>query len=111
MDKRLVDNITISISTILIILGAESYAKEFFVKYAFPMLIVGVVVLIFGPMIIKDFHNKTLKKILASSVGIFLLILGSDYWLESQVRNFGWVYILAGLIIYNYAGKTRKPNG
>ena len=79
-DKQLLDNITVSISTILLLLGMENYFKEYLFDYAIWMVVFGLVILILGRKIIKDIDTSWAKKILATSVGLVLLITGLDYF-------------------------------
>jgi len=111
MEGRTFDNLTISISTILLILGLENYIQQTLYSFSVPLVLIGVAILLFGPKIVKDFNNAKFKKIFTNSVGLMCIIIGLDYFLESNIGNFGWVYIIVALVIFNYHGNVNKLVG
>ena len=103
MDKRaLIDNITVSLSTILLLLGMEQYFKQYLYEFALPMIMIGLLILLLGRRIVKDIDVSFSKRIITNSVGLMLLITGLDYFLEQQIHNYGWAYIVIALVIYHY---------
>lgn len=111
MDRYLVDSITVSISTILLLLGIENYFKEFLYGYALWLVAFGMLILIFGRFVMKDFQSSIAKKLLANSVGVMLLITGLDYWLETHMASYGLLYIIIGIVLFNYHGYLSKTLG
>lgn len=89
----------------MLLLGVEKYAKSFLYEYSLLMVLSGVLILLFGRFILKDFDNSILKQILANSVGLTLLIVGIDYFLEQYMAKYGFAYLIFALILFQYRDK------
>lgn len=107
-DKKLIDSITVSISTILLVLGIENFFQQWLYKYSIYMIVTGILILFLGRILIKDFQVSFLKKILTNSVGLMLLITGVDYFLEQYVAQYGILYLIVAGLLYQYYDKVSE---
>jgi len=100
----------ISIATIMMTKGIESFIGDYLKAFAIPLIMVGTIILIFGPIILKDFHVNLAKRLISNSLAFLLLLTGLDYFLAQHMGKFGVGYIMLALIILNYSGKQQSQS-
>ena len=105
VSKKEVDDVTVSVSTIMLLLGVEQYAKEFLYSYSLLMMIVGLVLIVVGPFLLKDLNAKRAYLIIMSSAGLVLIVTGADYFLEQYAPLYAIGYIIFALLIFQYHDK------
>lgn len=100
--KEILDNVTVSVSTIMLLQGIKYYAGDMLISLALPMMLVGAVILVLGKRLIKDFEFSITKRILTNSAGLAILLTGTEYFLQNFIGKYAWIYIIIALIIFHY---------
>jgi len=104
VERKLINDIIVSLSALLLVIGMERYFKQYLYEYAVYMIVIGFVVLFIVPYIMKDSGAKFLKRLFTNSLGLLLLVTGFDYFLDSHMEQYAMLYIFLALLLYQYRG-------
>ena len=102
MGNSLLDGVLVSIATILVILGVETHFKQYLLAYSVPLIVVGLLILVLGKLIIKDFQTSFMKRFASNATGTILLVVGVEYFLEKHMASYWVMYIILGLVLFQW---------
>lgn len=109
MTKReLLHSILLSVGYVLLFLGIAYKADFITQKYALVTLIAGIIILYFRKELANKIPIKIANLVIIQTIGLILIALGFQAYMEQYIEGLWPVYIITGALIFNYSAKISK---